>query len=62
MNYSQAIKHNKIVSTYASASFGAVIGAIVAMAAAAFVNSVKYFAVLRKTFSGNFLTLERSIN
>ena len=58
MNYSQAIKHNKIVSTYASASFGAVIGAIVAMAAAAFVNSVKYFAELRKTFSGNFLTLE----
>ncbi|WP_169775294.1 chloride channel protein [Celeribacter marinus] len=35
------------------------IGAIVAIAAAAFVNSVKYFAELRKTFSGNFLTLER---
>ena len=57
MNYSRAIKHNKIVSTYASASFGAVIGVTVALAAAAFVNTVKYFAVLRETFSGNYLTI-----
>ena len=57
MHIPNTLRRSSILSTYASTSFGAVIGVVVAMAAAAFVQIVQYFQGARSDFFSQLIQI-----